>query len=186
MPGKSLVHSSALHRQALKRLLPAQNMTTEQEHESHDRLAEKRIIEDVEKFGWHVGLFEATDTEPSFAYTIGLWKTYRHAEIISFGLTPKTLHVILNNVANKVKKGENMKIDQDDLDIFQNLPAQFITVEKNRIPAYFGYCMWFNSYEEFPALQLVWTDSEGHYPWQPDFNKKFTDRQPILNSKYER
>ncbi len=155
------------------------------EHKEHDRLAEKRIIEDVEKFGWHVGLFEPTENEPSFAYTIGLWKTYGHPEIISFGLTTKTLHEILNNAGEIVKQGNILTTDQDNLDIFETVPAQFITVDKNRFSDYFGYCMWFNDYKDFPALQLVWTDRQGRFPWQPEFEREFDDRQIILNSYYE-
>ena len=160
-------------------------MTTKQEHKEHDKQAEGRIIEDVDKFGWHVGMFEATENEPSFAYTIGLWKTFGHPEIISFGLTTKTLHKILNNAGEKVKEGNALKTDQDDIDIFETSPAQFITVDKNRISDYFGYCMWFNDYKEFPALQLVWTDREERFPWQSEFEIEFADRQVILNSRYE-
>ena len=160
-------------------------MKIEQEHKEHDTLAEKRIIEDVEKFGWHVGLFEPTENEPSFAYTIGLWKTYGHPEIISYGMTTKTLHEILNNAGEKVKEGNTLTIDQEDMDIFETVPAQFITVDKNRISDYFGYCMWFNDYKDFPALQLVWTDRHGQFPWHPEFEKEFYNRQRILNSEYE-
>lgn len=160
-------------------------MTTGQEHKEHDKLAEKRIIEDVEKFGWYVALFEPTENEPSFAYTIGLWKTYGHPEIISFGLTTKTLHEILNNAGKKVKEGNNLTTEQDNLDIFEIVPAQFIAVDKNRISDYFGYCMQFNDYKDFPALQLVWTDRQGRFPWQPEFEREFDDRQIILNSGYE-
>lgn len=161
-------------------------MTTEQEHKEYDKLAEKRITEDVQKFGWHVGLFEQTENEPSFAYTVGLWKTYGHPEIISFGLTTKTLHDILNNAGEKVKEGNILTTEQDNLDVFETVPAQFITVDKNRISDYFGYCMWFNDYKDFPALQLVWTDRQGRFPWQPEFEKEFDDRQIILNSGYEK
>lgn len=160
-------------------------MTTEQELNEHDKLAEKRIVEDVEKFGWHVGLFEPTENEPSFAYTIGLWKTYGHPEIISFGLTTKTLHAILNNAGKKVKEGNILTTDQDNLDIFETAPAQFIAVDKNRISDYFGYCMWFNDYKDFPALQLVWTDRQGRFPWQPEFEREFDEKQIVLNSEYE-
>lgn len=160
-------------------------MTTEQMHKERNEIAEKRIIEDVEQFGWHVGLFESTENEPSFAYTIGIWKTYGHPEIISFGLTTQTLHEILNIAGEKVKGGNILTTEQVNLDIFETVPALFINVDKNRISDYFGYGMWFNEYKDFPALQLVWTDRQGRFPWQSDFEKEFDDRQIILNSEYE-
>jgi hypothetical protein len=160
-------------------------MDTKEDHSEHNRLAEQKIIDDVNNFGWHVGLFEATQTEASFGYTIGLWKTFRHPEIISFGLSTSTLHAILNNAAEKIKSGEKIIVDQPDFDIFSTVPAQFLTVDSENIPLYFGYCMWYNEYKDFPALQLVWTDREGKFPWQVSFAKEFVNRQPILNTVYE-
>ena len=160
-------------------------MITEQGHKEHDKRTEKRIIKDVEQFGWHVALIEPNENGPSFAFTIGLWKTYGHPEIISFGLTTKTLHEILNNAGEKVKEGNLLTIAQDDMDIFETIPAQFITVDKNRFSDYFGYCMWFNDYKDFPALQLVWSDRQGRFPWYQQFETEFYDRQIILNSEYE-
>jgi len=159
---------------------------TNPEHKSHDQHAEQRIIEDVEKFGWHVGLFEATDSEPSFAYHIGLWKTFGHPEIISFGLPIETLNAILNYAGERIKSGKKLKINQDDFDILENLPVQFIAVDKNHFPDYFGYCMWFNEYKDFLAFQLVWTDNKGSFPWQIGFDKRIVSLQPMLNGEYRK
>ena len=60
-------------------------------------MIEQQIKECIEEFGWFVGMFESTNNEPSFAYTIGLWKTFSHPEIISFGLPIETLQTILNS-----------------------------------------------------------------------------------------
>jgi hypothetical protein len=34
-------------------------------------------------------------------------------------------------------------------------------------------------YREVNALQLVWSDSSGHLPWEPSFGPG-SDRQPVL------
>ena len=75
-------------------------MTTNNEHNCIDK---NKFSADIEKFGWTVLLLEATDYLPSFAYTVGLWKNYKHPEIISFGLTINTLHLILNDVGEIAK-----------------------------------------------------------------------------------
>lgn len=154
---------------------------TEQDHDAHDKLAEEQIISDVKQYGWHVGLIEAEDGEPSFAYTIGLWETYKHPEIIAFGLSINNLHAILNNAGGKVKSGQVLKTDQDDFDIFEALPAQFLKVDPKYLKKYFGYGLWYNKHEDFPALQLVWSDRKGVFPWDPEFEREFIGRQPILN-----
>ena len=63
--------------------------------------ADNKIIEDVSTVGWSVVMIDATSYLPSFAYTIGLWKNYKHPELIAFGLTPKTLHLTLNIAGQK-------------------------------------------------------------------------------------
>ena len=60
------------------------------------------------------------------------------------------------------------------LKLFQ---LNFLVVNKNCIADYFGYGMWYYRYKEFPALQLVWTDREGHFPWHKQFDKEFDRRQ---------
>lgn len=55
-------------------------------HTEHDIESKKAILADIEKFGCHVALFEKDNYLPGFAYTIGLYKTYGHPEIICFGL----------------------------------------------------------------------------------------------------
>ena len=142
---------------------------------------EERIISDVKEFGWHVGLFEATENEPSFAYTIGLWKTFNHPDIIAFGLPIQTLHEVLNNTAEKVKEGQTIALEIDDFDILETLPVQFIDVDKNYIPEYFGYGQWFYDYGDFPAIQLVWPDRNGKFPWEEGLEEEFLKNQLLLN-----
>lgn len=64
---------------------------------------EEKILMDIEKFGWTVVLIEGTDYLPTFAYTIGLYKNYKHPEIIAFGLDIETLFETLNSIGEMVK-----------------------------------------------------------------------------------
>jgi hypothetical protein len=75
---------------------------------------------DIDTYGLTVIMIEATDYLPSFAYSIGLWEKYKHPEIISFGLTLKTLHVIINDVAELVKGGQKIQVKRNYPDIFNN------------------------------------------------------------------
>jgi hypothetical protein len=60
-------------------------------HEEHDEQTEEEIRRIVKEYSWYVALFEANTATPAFAYTIGLWKTFGHPQIISFGLSIHTL-----------------------------------------------------------------------------------------------
>jgi len=78
------------------------------DHISHNEQAEKRIIQDVEKFGFHMALLEDDGYLPAFAYSIGLFKTYQHPEIIIFGLKRNVMNNLLHYIGEEVKKGTKL------------------------------------------------------------------------------
>jgi hypothetical protein len=147
--------------------------------------AEKKIRSDVEKYGWSVGLFEKGTATPSFAYTIGLWKTYNHPEIIAFGLPIDLLYTILNDTGELIKEGKQFSLSVDNNEILINLPVQFRQVDASNIPDYFGFAQWFNDYELFTALQLFWPDKAGKFPWDPTYDEKYRFDQPLLDRKLD-
>jgi len=49
-------------------------------------------------------MVKGSDYYPSFAYSIGLFETYRQPEVICFGLPDKLGHEIINDVAELIKK----------------------------------------------------------------------------------
>ncbi len=150
-------------------------------HQQQDATIESNLIKAIKDFGWTVGIVEATDYLPSFAYTIGLWKNFAHPELISFGLTPQTLRAILNIGGELVKSGQRFEAGIDYSTFFDNAPAQFVGVDSRNLKDYFGYAVWFNHTADFPALQLVWTDRNNRYPWDVSFDDGFADRQPLLD-----
>lgn len=153
-------------------------MPTNHEHNCNDN---KDFGPDIEKFGWVVIMIEATDYLPSFAYTIGLWKNYRHPEIISFGLTIQTLHLILNDAGAMAKAGQVIETGKSYNDFFESGRTQFLQVDNRNIADYFGQAINLYNTEGFPALQLVWTDRNGKYPWEKDYEEEFEFRQPLLD-----
>jgi hypothetical protein len=153
-------------------------MKTENEHNC---INVNKLYADIEKFGWAVMLLEATDYLPSFAYTVGLWKNYHHPEIISFGLTTKTLHVILNDAGEIVKSGRTIEVGKNYDDFFENNNAQFVHVDSRNIADYLGQAINFYDSSDFPAIQLIWTDRNNNFPWEKDYEAEFEYRQPLLD-----
>jgi hypothetical protein len=154
-------------------------------HKAQETKAEKNIRSDVEKYGWSVALFEKSTATPSFAYTIGLWKTFNHPEVIAFGLPINLLHTILNDVGELIKEGKELPLNVDNNDILLNLPVQIRQVDASNIPDYFGFAQWFNEYEPFPALQLFWPDKAGKFPWDSAYDEKYRFDQPLLDRKLD-
>lgn len=154
-------------------------MSNSQSHDCDN--TENKIMEDVKSVGWSVIMIEATEYLPSFAYTIGFWKNYDQPEIISFGLSVKTLHAILNIAGENIKNGKHYLVDTAYSDFFREGNSQLVSVDQRNLKDYFGYAIWFNSGLEFPAQQLVWTDRNNKFPWEDGYEKEFTYRQPLLD-----
>lgn len=154
------------------------------DHESHNLEAEENIKRIVKEHGWFVAKFPATDYLPSFCYTIGLWKTYKHPELISFGLTLGTLSSVLNIGGNLVKNGHQIMSNRKSDAFFENGKAFLLEVDPRNIKDYFGYGLWYNE-GSFPAVQIVWPDRIGNFPWEDNYDEEFQYRQPLTDRNYD-
>lgn len=153
-------------------------MNSTEEHNCRD---EDKTNSNIEKFGLSVIVIDKTDYLPSFAYSIGLWKKFRHPEIIAFGMTTPTLHSIINIAGDIVKGGQVIETGKTYTDFFESGEVEFLKVDSRNLRDYFGYAIDLYNSSDFPALQLVWPDRKGKFPWQNDFEEEFTYRQPLLD-----
>lgn len=151
---------------------------TENEHNCRD---DNRTTSDIEKFGLSVIIIEATDYLPSFAYSIGLWQKFNHPEIICFGLSNETMHAVINDVSDIIKKGKTFEANKIYSDIFENSSAEFLVVDNRNLSDYFGTAIDYYNSKKFPALQLIWTDRNDKFPWEEDFEEEFIYKQPLLD-----
>jgi hypothetical protein len=141
--------------------------------------------DNIEKYGLQVIMVGSTSYMPSFAYSIGLYKTYNHPEIICFGLPDSLGHAIINDVANLIKNGEAITPRKNYDNIFKDNKAEFISVDDRNIDDYFGAALNYYELQKFPALQLVWTDRNNKFPWEENFEEKFLYDQPLLDRNAE-
>ena len=72
-------------------------MTTSQ-HIGNDDL-ERMVITNVRDFGWHAVNVIEGDGYPPWTYTIGLYDTWSHPELILIGRSRATAHHILDCIA---------------------------------------------------------------------------------------
>lgn len=152
--------------------------TTKEEHNCRD---DQKTNSDIERYGWTVVIIRATEYSPSFAYSIGLWKKFKHPEIIAIGLRTETLHSIINIAGELVKDGQIIQTGKIYSDFFEKGRAEFITVDKRNLRDYFGTAIDFYNTNDIPALQLIWTDRNDKFPWDKDFEEEFVYKQPLLD-----
>ena len=157
-------------------------MTEESKHNciSKDDLLEQTKL-NITKFGLQVITVASTNYSPSFAYSIGLTKSYNHPEIICFGLSNNLAQEIINDVADIVKNGEIIERGKIYFEIFKDIRATFLDVDDRNIPDYFGAGLNYYEKKEFKALQLIWTDRNDKFPWEENFEEEFLYKQPLLD-----
>jgi hypothetical protein len=145
---------------------------------------EQRVIDDVQRVGWHLIGIENDSEGPGFVNSIGLYHTFQQPEIIIFGLNSiATMSQIINNIGDEMRNGAGFEDWYESDQILEGNSCMFRNVERDIYPEYLGHAMWFYEGPDFPALQCVWPDRNGHYPWEAGFPSELNERQPVLTER---
>jgi hypothetical protein len=146
-----------------------------------DAAIEQHIRESVEKVGWAVlGIPE--EEGPAFAYSIGMFRTLGHPEVIMIGQKIPLMHWVINHVGERVREGGPFRHGDVAPGFLEGYDVCFVAVDRAHYRDYFGYARWFYQGDDFPVLQCVWPDKGGRFPWHPDAPDGWHERQPILGA----
>lgn len=143
----------------------ATRRTAADDWQVHDDL-EGEILASVETVGWHVCVVAEDEEGPGFAFSIGLFESFGHPEVICFGPPPETLAAIVNLVSEAARDGIGFVDGAVSSDVIEGHRCAFRAVSKTAYREYFGYALWFYEGDEFPALQIVLPDRHGLFPWE--------------------
>lgn len=119
--------------------------------------------------------------EPHFVYTTGLYPRIG-AEILVFGIPPKSAAVILNDIADHVKKGEGepLRLDTPD-DRWCNLPVVFKKTNPRLEQSYPANVAHDYYRKQVPVWQMVLCDKLGRFPWDENFDfERMSPAQSLL------
>jgi hypothetical protein len=142
---------------------------------------DEQLHRDVREHGWHVVLIEADAEGPGFAFSVGLYETFGHAEVILFGLNVGVMHRLINAIGEQIRAGERYEHLHEADEVLESHNVCFRTVERRHYREYLGYALWFYQGDSFPALQCFWPDVESRYPWHPECSRAIAALQPILS-----
>lgn len=129
----------------------------------------------VRDHGWAVQYVE--DDRRPFAYTVGLHEKGL-PEMLITGLNPQTSMRVLNSVGRRiVDEGlplqSAMRLDQDEF-LFEVVDIEHPDVHLKFAAGLYG--------PEIRALQLVWADDRGRWPWDRGWGHG-RRRQPVLGMR---
>jgi hypothetical protein len=141
-----------------------------------------RVQNNIDTHGLHVIVVPEDDEGPGFAYSIGLFQTLGHPEVIIFGLGAELLHTLVNQVASEVRTGSRFGERDISDEILEGYPVTFRVVSTEFYDEYLGQAIQYYRGTSFPAVQCFWPDEEGRFPWQPGYSYAIADPQPQLQS----
>lgn len=147
---------------------------------------DRKLLSDVKEFGWHVLSVYEDNEGPGFSFTIGLYHTFEHPEVLMIGLDTDFMSGILNNIGDDIKNGQHYEAGKEYPEIVENYKCSFQKIDEKFYVDYLGTAMWFYKGKSFPALQCVYPDMSGHYPWDGKVNPALIEMQPVLTDKIRR
>ena len=124
---------------------------------------ERSVLDDIAKYGWHCIYILEQDGQPPWTFTIGLFETWKHPELVIFGLKRQVAHEILNIVAVKLAKGERIDLSQPTDDLVHGASCLLVGVPEHHYRARFGFARWYYQGDGFPVYQIVWPNREGYF-----------------------
>src|SRR4051812_17426834 len=106
-------------------------------------LASVKLLENIEKFGWHVMLITEEKDTPGWAFSVGLYHTFKRPEIVIFGLPKDRMHAFINVIGEDVRAGRVYRSGLADTELIPGYTTMFQTVEKIWYGPFLGYATWF-------------------------------------------
>ena len=138
---------------------------------------DKKVLPTLEEWGWYV--ISVAD-EPAFSFSIGLFEHFKHPEIIVFGLDSKRSHRIVNDAGRRIREGHKYSVGVRYGDLLKDYDCEFGVVDPARYDGYLNYALHYYRGSSFPAIQLIWPDTHGRFPWDSTFEESFRADQPLL------
>ena len=145
---------------------------------------DRNILGDIEKTGWSVAQInpDAPNAQPFYSFSVGLYHSYQHPEIILLGLPHNVAGPVINKIGGYIKLLKK-KVEPDRVcSDFLTTGCVFKLVDPRHYQTYLGYNRWLYGGNNFPMLQCVWPLKSGLYPWDKGYPPQGAQYQPFLGA----
>lgn len=154
------------------------------EHDAHacnGEAAERKALADIEEFGLHIIHVREEGKLPPFSYSIGIGKSLGMPELIVIGLRHEVAHAAINECYRQMQAGAAIAPGARLKDLlgggFECVTSE---VPPERFRDYMGWARWLYGGDDFRAWQIVYPNTAGVFPWEPDAHEGFRTWQPLL------
>lgn len=131
----------------------------------------------IQHQGWAVVSLTPTPHQAAVSYTVGLTRLHGHPEVLVSGQPPEAAMLLLNVVAAAVRRGVRLQAGQ----VFPADDGALVQFAQVHDPGQLEHAqqVYASPLGPVPALQAIWTDYEGHWPWSPGWPGTAAD-QPLF------
>ncbi|MFI6316979.1 DUF4262 domain-containing protein [Nonomuraea sp. NPDC050556] len=141
------------------------------------------MVKYVRRSGWGVNDVFGDDSAPGWAYTVGLWHTFRHPEVVIFGLNDDLRWSCLEGIGEQVRDGRGVADGESREGMLKGVSVLIRAMHPSwRISLFGTRGSVYSFYEGTPLppfLQMVWPDTKGNLPWDDDVDPEMDEQQPF-------
>lgn len=148
---------------------------------------EQKMLATIKEHGCQIlRIFDPDGQGLDFSYSIGFEATLGQPEMLISGLPPETTKDLINDTFVLCRDEGFQLVDFARTDsLIKGLDCVFRSVRADcLVPDYFGSAIWYSATQlnrPFArAVQLVWPDREGLFPWDQGFDEGFRGEQDEL------
>jgi len=141
---------------------------------------DQKVLDDIAKFGWHCMHISAEGEQVGYSFTVGLFQTYGHPELVIFGLSSNVAHQILVIAADAAKSGTPIDLTQPTEALLNDFSCCFVEVPRSNYFEYVCIARWYYEGNGFPLYQIVWPSRAGLFPWHHQATPEFKLAQPVI------
>lgn len=137
----------------------------------------------IREHGWHVtAVFPTAASDGEyFAYTTGLWETFKHPELVIFGLGLQTAHAIFFEIVRRIRAGEAFRDGDDVAGLSEGDYLTRMRSAPNKHPDYpISLTSRYYGHRKYELLQLVLPDKEHRWPWEAGCDPAIVRSQQAL------
>ena len=145
---------------------------------------DEQLVSDIHEYGWHcvrvsnenhpehaeqnAALGPHPVYDATFVYSVGLWLTRDHPELILVGRWQHA-HGVVASAVSLIEEGARFAPGDTSDGVVEGYTASFRAVSDQRRDELLTYASWANRRRPFEALQLVLPDAAGIWPWDEGY-----------------
>ena len=124
----------------------------------------EKVRSDIERVGWSaIGVFPTDQLGGStFTYTIGVLTSYKHPELIVYGLPNHQAHAIISSAIAQIKEGVFFKPGERYENVLEGFDVKTRAVDPSGRPL--NVARAYYDVDHLVAVQILWPCTNGHFP----------------------